>query len=190
MTNKVTDIWQQIHHELSIISPEIGASFNHGATEAQLIELEKMIGQTLPEDFKDYLRLFNGQNNQDILFVGYNSLLSIEKIIAFYQMKMDLFADEPPIDWITVNKIQPMIWDKGWLPFADFEASNQLVLDLNPAQSGTFGQIISMSSGIDYQSDEIVVATDFREFSEQILALLKAKNFILQEGIICQDFII
>lgn len=76
------------------------------------------------------------------------------------------------------------------MPFADFEASNQLVLDLNPAQSGTFGQIISMSSGIDYQSDEIVVATDFREFSEKILALLKAKNFILQEGIICQDFII
>lgn len=190
MTSKVTDIWQQIHHELSMISPEIGASFNNGATEAQLIELEKMIGQTLPEDFKDYLRLFNGQNNQDILFVGYNSLLSIEKIITFYQMKMDLFADEPPIDWITVNKIQPMIWDKGWLPFADFEASNQLVLDLNPAQSGTFGQIISMSSGIDYQSDEIVVATDFREFSEKILALLKAKNFILQEGIICQDFII
>lgn len=76
------------------------------------------------------------------------------------------------------------------MPFADFEASNQLVLDLNPAQSGTFGQIISMSSGIDYQSDEIVVATDFREFSAKILALLKAKNFILQEGIICQDFII
>lgn len=183
-------IWREIHAELTKISTEIGASFNDGATENQISELEKMLGKSLPEDFKDYLRLFNGQNDENILFLGYNSLLSVEKMIEFYQMKMDLFADEEPIDWIKLNKIQPMIWDKGWLPFSDFEASSQLIIDLNPAENGSFGQVIKMWSGIDYQSDEIVIAKDFSEFSREILRLLKEKNYTFENDVIEQDYFV
>lgn len=44
-----------------------------------------------------------------------------------------------------------MILAKDWLAFANFDnTGQQLIIDLNLAQNGTYGQIIAMWVGMDY----------------------------------------
>ncbi|GIJ96011.1 SMI1/KNR4 family protein [Capnocytophaga stomatis] len=176
-------IWQKIREELEKMNPKVGKSFNPPAEEEKIHQLEVVTGQNLPDDFKNYLRTFNGQNHQwyETLFVGYNALLSVDEIISDYEM---LFENEEVIDWLNPNKIQPSIWNKGWIPFANFNGSQQIFIDLNPTSKGVYGQIVQLWSGIDMESDEVVIANSFYEFSEKVLQSLQEKSYNLEDDVI------
>ena len=178
--------WIEIKGKLSEHSPEISESFSNPATQDEISHLETAIGQKLPDSFVSYLLTFNGQNhnNYSVTFVGANCLLTITEIINLWTLQNDLFGDEPNIE-ITENKIKPKIWDKGWIPFADFMGQQRLVIDLNPGTNGTYGQILQLWAGQDLEDDEVVVAGSFEEFSEKILEYLqKEKITISDENII------
>ena len=162
------------------------------AEESQIKALEDAIAQPLPESFKEYLRTFNGQEQSDSshYFMGYNFLLPIDEIIETYQMQVEDFEGESIADDINPNKIQLVLWDKGWVPFTDFEATTRICIDLNPATNGVKGQVIMLYPGIDYQSDEVVLANSFEEFTQKIWNILDAKDYSFEEGIIEQDFLI
>lgn len=182
-------IWQKIREELEKINPQIGKSFNLPAEEEKIHRLEAITGQKLPEDFKNYLRTFNGQNHQwyEILFVGYNVLLSVDEIISDYEMA---FEDEEVIDWITPNKIQPSIWNKGWIPFANFNGTQRIFIDLNPTSKGISGQIVQLWSGIDMESDEVVIANSFYEFSQKVLQSLQEKSYEIEDDVINVEWLV
>ena len=174
------------------MAPSIGKSFQKPAEEAQIKALEDVITQPLPESFKEYLCTFNGQDQNDSpnYFMGYNLLLSIDEIIETYQMQVEDFEGESIADDINPNKIQPVLWDKGWIPFTDFEATTRICIDLNPATNGVKGQVIMLYPEIDYQSDEVVLANSFEEFTQKIWNILDSKDYSFEEGIIEQDFLI
>ena len=192
MNNNTPSLWQKIQQSLLAIAPSIGKSFQKPAEEAQIKALEDAIAQPLPESFKEYLRTFNGQEQSDSphYFMGYNLLLPIDEIIETYQMQVEDFEGESIADDINSNKIQPVLWDKGWVPFTDFEATTRVCIDLNPATKGVKGQVIMLYPGIDYQSDEVVLANSFEEFTQKIWNILDAKDYSFEEGIIEQDFLI
>ena len=192
MNNNTKYLWQKIQQSLLAIAPSIGRSFQKPAQEAQIKALEDTIAQPLPESFKEYLRIFNGQEQSDSphYFMGYNLLLPIDEIIETYQMQVEDFEGESIADDINSNKIQPVLWDKGWVPFTDFEATTRICIDLNPATNGVKGQVIMLYPGIDYQSDEVVLANSFEEFTQKIWNILDAKDYSFEEGIIEQDFLI
>ncbi|WP_311335381.1 SMI1/KNR4 family protein, partial [Capnocytophaga sputigena] len=157
MNKDTQNLWQKIQQSLFAIAPSIGKSFQKPAEESQIKALEDAVAQTLPESFKQYLRTFNGQEQSDSsnYFMGYNSLLPIDEIIETYQMLVEDFEGESIADELNPNKIQPVLWDKGWVPFTDFEATTRICIDLNPATNGVKGQVIMLYPGIDYQSDEV-----------------------------------
>lgn len=192
MNNNTPSLWQKIQQSLLAIAPSIGESFQKPAEEAQIKALEDVITQPLPESFKEYLRTFNGQEQSDSphYFMGYNLLLPIDEIIETYQMQVEDFEGESIADDINPNKIQPVLWDKGWVPFTDFEATTRICIDLNPATNGVKGQVIMLYPGIDYQSDEVVLANSFEEFTQKIWDILDSKDYSFEEGIIEQDFLI
>ena len=192
MNNNTKYLWQKIQQSLLAIAPSIGRSFQKPAQEAQIKALEDTIAQPLPESFKEYLSIFNGQEQSDSphYFMGYNLLLPIDEIIETYQMQVEDFEGESIADDINSNKIQPVLWDKGWVPFTDFEATTRICIDLNPATNGVKGQVIMLYPGIDYQSDEVVLANSFEEFTQKIWNILDAKDYSFEEGIIEQDFLI
>lgn len=192
MNNNTKYLWQKIQQSLLAIAPSIGKSFQKPAQEAQIKALEDAIAQSLPESFKEYLRTFNGQEQSDSphYFMGYNLLLPIDEIIETYQMQVEDFEGESIADDINSNKIQPVLWDKGWVPFTDFEATTRICIDLNPATNGVKGQVIMLYPGIDYQSDEVVLANSFEEFTQKIWNILDAKDYSFEEGIIEQDFLV
>ena len=192
MNNNTKYLWQKIQQSLLAIAPSIGRSFQKPAQEAQIKALEDAIAQPLPESFKEYLRIFNGQEQSDSphYFMGYNLLLPIDEIIETYQMQVEDFEGESIADDINPNKIQPVLWDKGWVPFTDFEATTRICIDINPATNGEKGQVIMLYPGIDYQSDEVVLANSFEEFTQKIWNILDAKDYSFEEGIIEQDFLV
>lgn len=66
-----------------------------------------------------------------------------------------------------------MIWAKDWLAFANFDnTGQQLIIDLNLAQNGTYGQIIAMWVGMDYESDTVAISCSFMKFYQKIIAIL------------------
>ena len=192
MNNNTPSLWQKIQQSLLAIAPTIGESFQKPAQESQIKELEDAVAQPLSESFKEYLRTFNGQAQSDSphYFMGYNLLLPTDEIIETYQMLVEDFEGESIADELNPNKIQPVLWDKGWVPFTDFEATTRICIDLNPATNGVKGQVIMLYPGIDYQSDEVVLANSFEEFTQKIWNILDAKDYSFEEGIIEQDFLI
>ena len=192
MNNNTPSLWQKIQQSLLAIAPSIGESFQKSAEEGQIKALEDAVAQPLPESFKEYLRTFNGQEQSDSpnYFMGYNLLLPTDEIIETYQMLVEDFEGESIADELNPNKIQPVLWDKGWIPFTNFEATTRICIDLNPATNGVKGQVIMLYPGIDYQSDKVVLANSFEEFTQKIWNILDAKDYSLEEGIIEQDFLI
>ena len=192
MNKDTQNLWQKIQQSLFAIAPSIGKSFHKPAEEAQIKALEDAIVQPLPESFKQYLRTFNGQEQSDSphYFMGYNLLLPTDEIIETYQMLVEDFEGESIADELNPNKIQPVLWDKGWVPFTDFEATTRICIDLNPATNGVKGQVIMLYPGIDYQSDKVVLANSFEEFTQKIWNILDTKDYSFEEGIIEQDFLI
>ena len=192
MNNNTPSLWKKIQQSLLVIAPSIGESFQKPAEESQIKALEDAVTQPLPESFKQYLRTFNGQAQSDSphYFMGYNLLLPTDEIIETYRMLVEDFERESIADELNPNKIQPVLWDKGWIPFTDFEATTRICIDLNPATNGVKGQVIMLYPGIDYQSDEVVLANSFEEFTQKIWNILDAKDYSFEEGIIEQDFLV
>lgn len=185
-------LWQQIIQEIVKINPAIQDSLNPPATPAQIQQLTDFFGVALPDSFKDYLRVCNGQNHQDYqhLLLGYQAFLSVEEILEMAKMQYDLFGDEPSIDFLTENKIQPVYWDKKWIAFTDYEASNRLVIDFHAGKNGLNGQILQLSPEADLQADETVISVSFDEFSQKILATLQAQDYHLNDDVIEIDWLI
>lgn len=122
--------------------------------------------------------------------LGYNAFLSIDEIIEWRQIQNDLFADEEPIEHISENKVQPVIWDKNWLPFTNYEGSTMMILDFNAGKNGKNGQLITYSPAEDLESDDIVIADSFEAFSQKILSCLKENRYDITDEVIELDLFI
>jgi cell wall assembly regulator SMI1 len=74
------------------------------------------------------------------------------------------------------------LWDNLWIPFAEFNASSRLILDLNAGKNGQNGQVILLYPGVDTESDEMVVAISFDNFGKEFLRRLKNNEFEIDDG--------
>ncbi len=179
------NIWEEIKKETKRISPEIYKSINKPATNNEIYLLEKELKVELPDSFKDYLLVCNGQNHkQRVQLIGYNQFMPILEIISDWKKMNKLFLGEPPIEFILENKIKPLYWSDKWIPFANFEGSNRLIMDLNAGKNGVNGQIIQLYPGCDLESDDCVISDSFEQFSNKILATLQNNDFKIEDGVI------
>lgn len=169
-----TDIIKQIAS-----SPALAASVNPPAGREAIDALEHRVGLSLPRSFKDYLAAMDGQEDQADMpwIVEFNRLLPIKEIMQLMTTMEDLFGDEEPIKHIVENKIQPVLWDRRWVPFSEFEGTPRLILDLHPGRNGLLGQIVLSFPGVDLEDDATVIAPDFAAFSADLLQELRSRRF-------------
>ena len=169
-------MWTSIIERISAVSPALYATLNPAADLDEVSALERRVGATLPEAFKDYLATANGQNDLGVEH-GLHEMhrfLSAQEIASMMDLMDSLFGDEGPIEHIAENKVQPALWEKLWVPFAEFDGSPRLILDLHPGIHGAAGQILLWFPGVDLEADDIVIAGDFAEFSAALLRDLAA----------------
>lgn len=133
----------------------------NGATEKEILALEKKLGSTLPPDFKAFYQTYNGQDDRaDYLFDVF-SLCPLEKIACYWEaLKVNeddfLKIEADPDDGIR------NIWGcSKWIPFASTANGHFLCMDFSPAKNGTDGQVITFW----YNSPaRELVAGSFRDF--------------------------
>jgi cell wall assembly regulator SMI1 len=144
--NEITEVWTQLKSWLATNIPQMLEGMNEGASEQQISDLEANLGVTLPDDYKTFLRLCNGESDDSEVGFYDGELLSARHVWNQAKSWRDLVADgtfegefsDPETgirnDW----------WNPKWIPFTHSGSGDHLCLDLDPAPGGTVGQVISM----------------------------------------------
>jgi cell wall assembly regulator SMI1 len=176
--------WPAIIALIEQISPPTTATLRPPAVPEKLAQLEELIGRPLPQGYRAQLLTFDGQDASgvDWPLVGYNRFQSVDDVIACMREMSESFADEP-VPGVRENKIRAVIWDRLWLPFAEWQGQ-LLVLDLNPGEHGILGQVFQYWPGYDIAADDAVLASSFEEFADRVLLRLGQGDFTVADGVL------
>ena len=152
-----------------------------GATDEDIKNFEEKFGISLPEDVKELYRYKNGSKffalfpciigERDMAF-NLMSLEQVEKSKGYFQNKDALLTDFPDyftkedIERMKDERIKPYLFNKKWIPFAEYCDSCFLMLDFDPGKEGKEGQIICYI----HDPDEVVYVTgSLTELVENIM---------------------
>lgn len=152
-----------------------------GATDEEIKNFEEKFGISLPEDVKELYRYKNGSkffalfpciiDERDMAF-NLMSLEQVEKSKGYFQNKDALLTDFPDyftkedIERMKDERIKPYLFNKKWIPFAEYCDSCFLMLDFDPGKEGKEGQIICYI----HDPDEVVYVTgSLTELVENIM---------------------
>ena len=142
-----------------------------GATDEEIKNFEEKFGISLPEDVKELYRYKNGSkffalfpciiDERDMAF-NLMSLQAMEKSKGYFQNKDALLTDFPDyftkedIERMKDERIKPYLFNKKWIPFAEYCDSCFLMLDFDPGKEGKEGQIICYI----HDPDEVIYAAE------------------------------
>ena len=152
-----------------------------GASEEELQAFEERLGIRLPSDFKEHYSYKNGSKyfsilpcviDQRELPFSLMSLQEMESCKKYFQNRDALLTEFPDyfssqdLENMRDSRIKPYLFNKKWLPFAQYCDSCYLMLDFDPDREGQEGQIICYI----HDPDEIIyVAESLTELIEGIL---------------------
>ena len=142
-----------------------------GASEEEISAFEEKFGITLPEDVKELYRYKNGSKYFSILPCVIDeremafclmSLQGIEKAKKYFQNRDALLTEfskhftSEDIEKMKDSRIKPYLFNKKWIPFAEYCDSCFLMLDFDPDKEGKEGQIICYI----HDPDEVIYAAE------------------------------
>jgi cell wall assembly regulator SMI1 len=148
--------------------------FLEGASDEQIDEVEKLIKQTLPDDFKLFLKNINGQLSDKLYFLPDQALLfSCEEIITEYNGQSEYFEDTLEFynKYQYKDKIRCTVWSESRVPIAGRDGY-YLFLDFDPGPNGRIGQVIFLINECDF----VVIAPGFKDFLNTYNELMKSKT--------------
>ena len=157
-----------------------------GASEEEIAAFEEKFGITLPDDVKELYSYKNGSNYLSILPCLIDerdmafcllSLQAIEKTKHYFQNRDTLLTEFPEyftgedIEKMKDSRIKPYLFNKRWIPFAEYCDSCFLMLDFDPDKEGKEGQILCYI----HDPDEVVyVAESLKDLIFSIIREIKA----------------
>lgn len=199
MKELVRRIMIQLEH-LKQRFPEAAAEFNLdytlnvGAAETDFARLEAVLGYALPEEFKELYRVADGESGTAGVLAS-EEWLSIERIIEEYGVWKNLlddgiFADDDgtPYDCEPENTAikGDLWWNPKWIPLTADGGGNGKMIDMDPTERGTAGQIIQMWHDDAARSKE---ADSLRGFLTQYAQDLEDGKYVLdtEYGLVLQS---
>lgn len=145
MAADIGPIWERIHNWLEKSCEETLSRLNEGATNEQIEELESKCHVQLPECFKASYEIHNGSGAP--LFDGLQ-FMTIKEIIGEWTMLKDIVDENDTHDEYdahdqnkTPSKFLNKWWDPKWIPFANDNSGNNIVVDMAPGEEGVMGQV-------------------------------------------------
>ena len=137
------------------------ALMNDGATEQDIISLEKLTNQILPSTYIDLLKRYNGEKEILGVMAGFG-FLEIEDVKTQWDF-FKIAAGQAQPDFIyQKNKIKNELYSVKRIPFAHDGSGNFLCIDYDPDIEGKPGQILYLPTGD--PEPVSVIADDFDEF--------------------------
>ena len=160
--------------------PELHASLNPPAAEADINRLETTTGLTLPDELKQLYRLHNGESGDAGLFFGL-PFISIDEAIAEWKVWESLSGSTATLDSniisVPANHIKEQYVNTRYLPISKDYGGNNIGIDLDPGPDGISGQVINFGRDEDTR---FVIARSIGEFLEFILHHVKNNNFTFE----------
>ena len=160
--------WEQLINYLRYISEEFSDCVNSGASEKEIEKLEEKLNVAFPEDFKSFYQIHNGQRTDKFGMVPSGMILPLNNILSQLQIWKKIIdsgaisgiRSEPELgvknDWYNLN----------WIPITSDGSGNHLCMDLDPAEGGRIGQIIT----VEHDSPErFIVAPSFEDWIQNIV---------------------
>ena len=157
-----------------------------GASEEEIATLEEKFEINLPDDVKELYSYKNGSkylsilpcliDERDMAFCLL-SLQAIEKTKHYFQNRDTLLTEFPEhftsqdIEKMRDERIKPYLFNKKWIPFAEYCDSCFLMLAFDPNTEGKEGQILCYI----HDPDEVVyVAENLKDLIFSIIREIKA----------------
>jgi cell wall assembly regulator SMI1 len=179
---RVEVVWKELTEWFGQNAPELLETFRPGASEAEVTDLEAHIGLELPDDFRTFLQICNGQyghegfrHSRARFYSG--DLMPIEDIKSDWSMMQDLlekgtFTESTAYPGEGVKK---MWWNPAWVPFLFWLSADNTVLDLDPTEGGTRGQVVIFWHD---QGDRDVDQPSFTAWLEYIMDGIKSGEIV------------
>ena len=148
--------WARLRAWLNKEYPELGDTLNWGIPSEDLAQIEMQFGFSLPAPVRESYLLADGQEPESSagcsegLFFGLQ-LLPLEDVLDEWRFWRDV--DEDPntganarlrelMQSIPPGYVRKEYSLRGWIPLISDKAGNYLGVDMNPAESGSPGQVI------------------------------------------------
>ncbi len=172
---RVNVAWERIEKWFSEKAPgmELGAA----ASAAEITAVETHIGFALPEELKASLMRHNGVENWTKV-----ELLSTNDIQREWDCWAGLVDDGTFDDQVGENwtdSLQKCWYDKKWIPLDADGGGNGSMIDLNPGDKGTVGQIIYMDHEVGPNGP---VFADLATYLEKAAQDLEGGKYRVEDG--------
>jgi cell wall assembly regulator SMI1 len=193
----IAELWDHIDDWLETEFPELGDDIQGGATANDLNAFEEDLGINLPTGFRESYQIHDGQvtmgKARGLIFTY--QLMDLETIAAETNIWRKVYnrfekndmgntqesSSKGAIHSGTADRfgvqrscppgfVNEIYYDPLWIPFVKDNVGNNIALDLNPGEAGTWGQVILF--GRDYDI-KFVVADSFSEFLSNICTALE-----------------
>lgn len=153
--------------------------------------IEDHLEVQLPSEFVSFLKIHNGQNSNSEGLLDAEQLLSTERIAQEWAVWKELLDKGTFIGIYSdpAGGVKNDWWNPKWIPITYDGSGNHYCIDLDPASTGTSGQIIRMWHD---EGTRELVAPSFKVWISQYLAELKNGQYIYSEeygGIIDKEYI-
>jgi cell wall assembly regulator SMI1 len=180
----VTTIWTKLEAWIKTNVPDLKKSLKKGASDKQIAKLEKRLGVELPEEYKTFLQLCNGQKAEAEAGFYDGELLSAENVVIQWDVWRDLLegGDFEGTTSEPQKGIRNDWWNPKWIPITYDGNGNHLCIDLEPARGGRPGQIITMWH--DSAERELMYAS-FTDWLEHILTGVESGEIVFDAEDYC-----
>lgn len=176
-------LWERIENWYKTNAPELLDVLNSGASEQEIALAEQKLGVSFPDDFRESLKIHNGQDPDAPRFLYGYELLSLSRIVDEWNIWRELLKgghfDDSHEAVEPDEGIKQRWWDVGWIPITADGAGNNYCLDLAPTPEGNLGQIIDMDHEVVTRS---LLAPSFSSWLEGQIAELETGNYELVDG--------
>ena len=180
----VKQSWGKLEGELWENAHSVFRALRKPATDARLARLAKLVPSKLPRDFVQSLKTHDGLENSylgPVRLFDYYALLPVAAVVTEYTTLCHLqaecgFGGNPTGGDPAVRN--DARWRAGWVPILDADG-DKLVLDLDPAPSGSVGQVFAWPNA--GGSPLRMLAPTFGEWLAGLADVLSRRQFRLDE---------
>jgi cell wall assembly regulator SMI1 len=151
--------------------------FTPGYSEAEILAVEERLGARLPEDLRALYRTIHDDNRESGL-LGRFSPAPLEQVVTSYtegglygvhEGDDGLFAYDPVVfETHPYGHVRRLSRNDWWVTFAPDYGGNCAAVDLDPAELGAYGQVLTF--GRDVHGPIAYVAASVRHLMSAVLA--------------------
>ena len=168
------DIMLRLQAALARQPVDLVRYLNPPATPEQIAAAEAAMGVRLPEDVCRAYLMHDGQDPEGVGLVEICEWLSLERMVQEWTVWNELLVNGSFNDIRSAgvdHAVRSDWWNPKWIPFTYDGSGNHYCIDLDPAEQGQSGQIITMWHD---SAERDCVAANFAGFMDEVAARLES----------------